>query len=244
MTDPYPHQPEHEQFHTAPASPQPAPLAQLTPDEMFPVLWHFIHRITQANEQYFQVLLSRLLSLQVLVHSDDVESRVVQRRLNGIRTVFRELQQLGLWGLTDKQRQAFALLEAEIVSAYPEQLPTAKSSYRKALTVAGGGALVAVGAGVVLPAMAVGGLGLLGFSSVGPVAGSAAAAIQSGFYGGAIASGSAFALAQAAAMGGIAVGSTAEIVAAAFAVTAGVGFLRNAANEESDETAGEDIASH
>lgn len=54
---------------------------------------------------------------------------------------------------------------------------------------------------------------------------------QSVFYGGAVASGSAFAIAQAAAMGGIAVGTTAQVVAGAFAVTAGVGLVKTATAE-------------
>ncbi|KAG9011388.1 hypothetical protein FRB94_008672 [Tulasnella sp. JGI-2019a] len=114
------------------------------------------------------------------------------------------------------------------------------------LVMAVGGALIAVGAAVVLPAVAVCKLGLLSFSSVGLVAGSAAAAIP---YGGAIASRSAFALAQAAAMGRMAVGLAADIVAteiaaAAYAVIAGIGFLQNAANDELDVAAGEDNANH
>jgi len=96
------------------------------------------------------------------------------------------------------------------------------------------------GAAVVLPALAVGGLGLLGFSAVGPVAGSAAALIQSTFYGGAVASGSAFALAQAAAMGGIAVGSAAEVVAGAFALTAGVGVVARGVQERPEAPPADD----
>lgn len=123
----------------------------------------------------------------------------------------------------------------------------------------GGTALVATGAAVILPAVAVGALNLLGFSAIGPVAGerddfqanrsswltyksvfdmrptgSIAAGIQSTFYGGAVASGSAFALAQAAAMGGIAVGGAAEVMAGTFALTAGVAALAGAAGGEDD----------
>ncbi|KAG8985006.1 hypothetical protein FRB90_004999, partial [Tulasnella sp. 427] len=46
-------------------------------------------------------------------------------------------------------------------------------------------ALVVGGTAAVAPALAVGGLGLLGFSAAGPVAGSAAAGIQAAVYGGA-----------------------------------------------------------
>ncbi|KAG8917678.1 hypothetical protein FRC01_002297 [Tulasnella sp. 417] len=90
---------------------------------------------------------------------------------------------------------------------------------------AAGGALLTVGAVVVGPALAVGALNLVGFSSVGPVAGSLAATIQSIFYGGAVGSGSLFALCQSAAMGGIVVGSAAEIAAGVAALGAGAGLL-------------------
>jgi len=75
------------------------------------------------------------------------------------------------------------------------------------------------GAAFVAPALLVGGLGLVGFSAVGPVAGSMAAFIQSTVYGGAVASGSAFALAQSIAMGGAALGAV-ETAAAAVGITA------------------------
>ncbi|KAG8913266.1 hypothetical protein FRC00_002752 [Tulasnella sp. 408] len=93
------------------------------------------------------------------------------------------------------------------------------------LAAAAGGALLTVGAVVVGPALAVGALNLVGFSSVGPVAGSLAATIQSIFYGGAVGSGSIFALCQSAAMGGIAVGSAAEIAAGVAALGAGAAGL-------------------
>ena len=48
--------------------------------------------------------------------------------------------------------------------------------------------------------IAVAGLGLIGFSPIGPVAGSLAAGIQAMFYGGSIASGSLFAILQSIAM--------------------------------------------
>ncbi|KAG8971078.1 hypothetical protein FRC05_011544 [Tulasnella sp. 425] len=108
-------------------------------------------------------------------------------------------------------------------------------------------ALLTVGAIFVGPALAVGGLNLIGFSSVGPVAGknlilrkeselsngslivvtsgSIAAGVQSAVYGGAVASGSIFALCQSAAMGGIVVGSAAEIAAGVAALGASAGLL-------------------
>lgn len=82
-------------------------------------------------------------------------------------------------------------------------------------------ALVAGGTVAVAPALAVGGLGLLGFSAAGPVAGTVAAGIQSAVYGGTVASGSLFATAQAAAMGGIAV-SAVQTVGGALGYVAAV----------------------
>ncbi|KAG8893996.1 hypothetical protein FRC01_013225 [Tulasnella sp. 417] len=82
-------------------------------------------------------------------------------------------------------------------------------------------ALVVGGTVAVAPALAVGGLGLLGFSAAGPVAGSIVAGIQSAVYGGAVASGSVFAGAQAAAMGGIAV-SAVQTVGGAIVYVAAV----------------------
>ncbi|KAG9030318.1 hypothetical protein FS837_003293 [Tulasnella sp. UAMH 9824] len=77
-----------------------------------------------------------------------------------------------------------------------------------------------VGGGVALaPAAALAGLGLIGFSAAGPVAGSVAAGIQASFYGGAVGSGSLFAMAQSAAMGGIAVSAT-QTVGGALGVVA------------------------
>ena len=109
--------------------------------------------------------------------------------------------------------------------------------------------LIAISAPILGPAVLVGGLNAAGFSAVGPVAGkhkisassvaisspnwaciscsgTFAAAAQSIFYGGAVASGSLFSLAQSAAMGGVVVASGAEIVAGTAALAAGVGILR------------------
>ncbi|THH07080.1 hypothetical protein EW145_g3619 [Phellinidium pouzarii] len=72
--------------------------------------------------------------------------------------------------------------------------------FKKAATVVSFAGIACVAG----PALLVGGLNILGFSAVGPVAGTAAAAIQSVFYGGAVQAGSAFALCQSAAMGGAA----------------------------------------
>jgi len=90
----------------------------------------------------------------------------------------------------------------------------------RAVTAAGLG-LVGIAAIPLAPALLVGGLNLLGFSAVGPVAGSIAAGAQSAIYGGAVASGSAFALAQSAAMGGVAVAGAGGLVSGAGAAAAG-----------------------
>ncbi|KAH8113537.1 hypothetical protein DFH11DRAFT_1727551 [Phellopilus nigrolimitatus] len=79
----------------------------------------------------------------------------------------------------------------------------------------------AVGAAFVAgPALFVGGLSLIGFSAVGPVAGSLAATAQSVFYGGAVQAGSAFAFCQSAAMGGSALVAVAEASAVGAAAIA------------------------
>ncbi|KAG8979719.1 hypothetical protein FRB90_007997, partial [Tulasnella sp. 427] len=88
-----------------------------------------------------------------------------------------------------------------------------------------GGVLLVTGAVLIAPALAVGALGLVGFSAIGPVAGSIAAAIQSVIYGGAVGAGSLFALCQSAAMGGIVVGSLAEIAAGVAELVTGAASL-------------------
>jgi len=201
---------------TAPAVPTPPA------GERFPVLWLLIYHISR-DVQSFDQLLTRLRSLQECVHAARPQAPEIHRRLGTVHDAYRDLQERKLWGTTDVQQEAIKLLNAEIYTAFP---PPARSGPNIAALVAGG-ALAAMGAVVVLPAVAIGGLGLLGFSAAGPVAGSIAAGIQSAVYGGAVASGSAFALAQAAAMGGIAVGSAAEVIAGAFALSAGVGLLAN-----------------
>ncbi|KAJ7802828.1 hypothetical protein B0H14DRAFT_2890852 [Mycena olivaceomarginata] len=93
---------------------------------------------------------------------------------------------------------------------------------------AAGLGLVAVGGITVGPAILVGTLNLLGFSSAGVVGGSIAAGIQSAVYGAAVGSGSLFAMTQSAAAGGVAVAPVAiqALSAAAMALGAWVGFGR------------------
>ncbi|KAG9020480.1 hypothetical protein FS837_008196, partial [Tulasnella sp. UAMH 9824] len=97
--------------------------------------------------------------------------------------------------------------------------PPPQNNHNTTYAIAAGGALLAVGAVAVAPALALVVLNVIGFSSAGPVAGSLAAAIHSAFYGGAVTSGSLFALCQSAAMGGIAVGA-AQVAAGITAVGA------------------------
>ncbi|KAG8914236.1 hypothetical protein FRC01_004164 [Tulasnella sp. 417] len=104
------------------------------------------------------------------------------------------------------------LSSTHLYSYTPVQSPTNTMSLLRTALIVGGGAALA-------PAAAVGGLGLLGFSAAGPVAGSVAAWIQATFYGGAVGSGSLLAMAQSAAMGGIAV-STTQTVGGAVGVLA------------------------
>ncbi|KAG9020418.1 hypothetical protein FS837_008240, partial [Tulasnella sp. UAMH 9824] len=97
--------------------------------------------------------------------------------------------------------------------------PPPQHNHNTTYAIAAGGALLAVGAVAVAPALALVVLNVVGFSPAGPVAGSLAAAAQSAFYGGAVTSGSLFALCQSAAMGGIAVGA-AQVAAGITAVGA------------------------
>ncbi|KAG8945994.1 hypothetical protein FRC04_012113 [Tulasnella sp. 424] len=133
------------------------------------------------------------------------------------------------------------------------------------LRFAAAGALLTVGAAVVVgPVLAVGALNMIGFSSVGPVAGknlilrkesellngslivvtlgSVAAGVQSAVYGGAVTSGSIFALCQSAAMGGIVMGSAAEIAAGVAALGAGAGLLGGLGGSDNNDDAGPDEA--
>ncbi|KAG8914237.1 hypothetical protein FRC01_004165, partial [Tulasnella sp. 417] len=112
-----------------------------------------------------------------------------------------------------------------------QQIREDEANRNRWFAAAAGGALLTVGAVVVGPALAVGALNLVGFSSVGPVAGSLAATIQSIVYGGAVGSGSIFALCQSAAMGGIVVGSAAEIAAGVAALGAGARLLGGLGND-------------
>ncbi|KAG8945989.1 hypothetical protein FRC04_012108 [Tulasnella sp. 424] len=113
----------------------------------------------------------------------------------------------------------------------------AKNNKNRLLAAAAGVALLGGGAVVVGPALAVGALNLIGFSSIGPVAGSIAAGIQSAVYGGTVASGSIFALFQGWAMGGIVMGTATEIAAGVAALGAGAGLLgglRRSGNKDGD----------
>ncbi|KAG8945991.1 hypothetical protein FRC04_012110 [Tulasnella sp. 424] len=105
-----------------------------------------------------------------------------------------------------------------------------------------GGALLTVGAVFVGPAIAVGALNLIGFGSLGPVAGSIAAGIQSAVYGGAVGAGSIFALCQSAAMGGIVVGSAVEIAAGVAALGAGARLIGGLGGSDGNDDAGPDEA--
>ncbi|KAG8903823.1 hypothetical protein FRC01_008975 [Tulasnella sp. 417] len=102
--------------------------------------------------------------------------------------------------------------------------PPPQNNLNAMFAMAAGGALLTIGAVAIGPAIALGALNVVGFSSAGPVAGSLAAAIQSAVYGGAVTSGSLFALCQSAAMGGITVGA-AQVAAGITALGAGAGLV-------------------
>ncbi|KAL5501308.1 hypothetical protein ACEPAH_8568 [Sanghuangporus vaninii] len=71
------------------------------------------------------------------------------------------------------------------------------------------------------PALMTAGLGVLGFSAIGPVAGSVAAGIQSTVYGGAVGAGSLFAFCQSLTMGGAGAMAIATGVSGAGGLAAG-----------------------
>jgi len=102
------------------------------------------------------------------------------------------------------------------ISDFREQHPTASKAVAIAAVCA---ALVVIG-----PPLLVGVLNMLGFTAVGPAAGSFAAAVQAAVYGGAVQVGSPFALAQAAAMGGIVVAPIGAQIAAGAVAVAGLWF--------------------
>ncbi|KAG8945993.1 hypothetical protein FRC04_012112 [Tulasnella sp. 424] len=142
-------------------------------------------------------------------------------------------------------KDAYVLFEAEMVHVLGQvkiREDEAKAKKRW-LAAAAGGALLTVGTVVVGPALAVGGLKLIGFRSVGPLAGSIAARIQSAVYGGAVRSRSIFALCQSAVMGGIAVGNATENIAAGVAALgAGAGLLGSLGGSDNDD--GDDAGSN
>ncbi|KAG9030319.1 hypothetical protein FS837_003294 [Tulasnella sp. UAMH 9824] len=188
-----------------------------------------------SNFDYSQlfVLLSRLHTYITVTNTNSLQSSILRDRFvavmeeaNQMRetieadqpvrnadTAFRAEMLTLLGQVTIREDEARARAEAEA------------NNKNRWLAAVAGGALLTVGAVVVGPALAVGALNLVGFSSVGPVAGSLAATIQSIVYGGAVGSGSIFALCQSAAMGGIVVGSAAEIAAGLAALGAGAKLL-------------------
>ncbi|KAJ6566822.1 hypothetical protein B0H19DRAFT_1374228 [Mycena capillaripes] len=109
-----------------------------------------------------------------------------------------------------------------------------------AVPAAAGIGLITLGGITVGPAILVGTLNLLGFSSSGVVGDSIAAGIQSAVYGGYVTSGSAFAMAQAAVAGGIFVSSVPvqAVSAGAMAIGAWIGLGRGKnrpSNDDADE---------
>ncbi|KAG8902847.1 hypothetical protein FRB99_004009, partial [Tulasnella sp. 403] len=106
----------------------------------------------------------------------------------------------------------------------------------------GGAALIGVGATVVAPAIAVGALSAVGFTSGGVAAevhpGSIAAGLQSSIFGAFIPAGSWFSACQAAAMGGIAVAAPLEVAAGVAAMAAGTGAVLSR-NEKGDPDRGD-----
>jgi len=127
-------------------------------------------------------------------------------------------------------------IESIPLSFWEQQMQNVKGFAQENPTlVKAGGAAAVVGGGMVLaPIAAVGLLSLVGFSSIGPVAGSIAAAWQA-TYGGSIVAGSIFSLAQSAAMGGIVVAGAGEAIVAGAALAGGVAALSQKKKDEDED---------
>ncbi|KAG9030320.1 hypothetical protein FS837_003295 [Tulasnella sp. UAMH 9824] len=174
-------------------------------------LLHTYITVTHANSLELNVVRDEFIA--VMEEEDRMKAVInVDKPLNKANRAFQtEIVTLAaLLKLRDEEAEARAEAEEE------------KKNQNRWLATAVGGALLTVGSVVVGPALAVGVLNVIGFSSVGPVAGSLAAAIQS-----------------SAAMGGIAVGSPAEIAAGIAALAAGAGFFGGGDEDDEDDNAGD-----
>ncbi|KAG8913267.1 hypothetical protein FRC00_002753 [Tulasnella sp. 408] len=176
-------------------------------------------------------LLTRLHTYITVTHTNSLELNVVR---DGFIAVMEEEDRMEAVINVDKPlRKANRAFQTEIVTLAAllklrdeeaEARAEAEAEEKKKnrwLATAVGAALLTLGSVAVGPALAVGALNVIGFSSVGPVAGSLAAAVQS-----------------SAAMGGIAVGSPAEIAAGIVALAAGARFFGGRGGEDDDDDDG------
>jgi len=176
----------------------------------------------------------------VLLEAREVNKVAVKELWTQIHQALSTLRVMNAWIPTHEIslaiRRTNLAIESIPLSFWERQMQNVKGfAQENPKFVKGAGAAAVIGGGVVLaPIAAVGLLNLIGFSSIGPVAGSAAAAWQA-TYGGSVAAGSAFALAQSAAMGGIAVAGAGEAIVAGAAVAGGVAALRQKKKDEDED---------
>jgi len=150
-----------------------------------------------------------------------------RQQLDAVKVAFNDLVESDLMKATQDELRALALTLIEAGMAIKKVVDENPEAF-KILGIVAGTVLIAIGTEVLLPALSLSILRLLGFSELGPVAGSIAAGIQSKVYGGVIKAGSPFAWAQAAAMGRIAATSALELTAGGAAVAAGAGLIEDA----------------
>lgn len=95
--------------------------------ERFPFLWLFIHHATATKVDAIAILLSNLQTLQAYLqeHADPDEEQV-GRLFKGAESTYQILRDLQLWGVTEGQRHAFTLVQAEVYSAFPTLAKTNK----------------------------------------------------------------------------------------------------------------------
>lgn len=98
-------------------------------DERFPALYLFIHHLQIQKKRYFHTLLQRLIALHSYLHEVEgsPDATTVHQRWTSVQNAIGALQELGIWGVEEKQAQAISLLESEVTAAFPKPAPPAGS---------------------------------------------------------------------------------------------------------------------